>query len=131
MLQRNIPPFFQLMVAEKSGMIRIYDLTRRQAILSLESLQMPLMSADWCLQNTFRVGAVAANDWLIWEMPQSRLVLLSYTYIQPHYVESSILKCRLYIYIIYLMAFLAISLHASLQLQSLFFLLNVLKGPQL
>ncbi|CAJ0939898.1 unnamed protein product [Ranitomeya imitator] len=60
-----------LMVAEKTGIIRIYDLSRHQAILSLESLQTPLMSADWCLQNTFRVGAVAANDWIFWEMPHS------------------------------------------------------------
>ncbi|XP_069620371.1 nucleoporin Nup37 [Ranitomeya imitator] len=62
---------YKLMVAEKTGIIRIYDLSRHQAILSLESLQTPLMSADWCLQNTFRVGAVAANDWIFWEMPHS------------------------------------------------------------
>ncbi|KAG9490538.1 hypothetical protein GDO78_006070 [Eleutherodactylus coqui] len=62
---------YKLLVAEKTGMIRIYDLIKHQAILSLESLQMPLMSADWCLHNTFRVGAVAANDWVIWEMPRS------------------------------------------------------------
>ncbi|XP_073507621.1 nucleoporin Nup37 [Phyllobates terribilis] len=62
---------YKLMVAEKTGIIRIYDLSRHQAILSLESLQMPLMSADWCLQNTFRVGAVAENDWIFWEMPHS------------------------------------------------------------
>ncbi|XP_073476420.1 nucleoporin Nup37 isoform X2 [Aquarana catesbeiana] len=61
----------QLMVAEKTGTIRFYDLTTHQAILSLESMQVPLMSADWCLKNTFRVGAVAGNDWVIWEMPRS------------------------------------------------------------
>ncbi|PIO40790.1 hypothetical protein AB205_0040690 [Aquarana catesbeiana] len=64
------------MVAEKTGTIRFYDLTTHQAILSLESMQVPLMSADWCLKNTFRVGAVAGNDWVIWEMPRSRLVLI-------------------------------------------------------
>lgn len=58
----------QLMVAEKNGTIRFYDLTTQQAILSLESGQMPLMSADWCLKNTFRIGAVAGNDWLIWDI---------------------------------------------------------------
>ncbi|XP_073476419.1 nucleoporin Nup37 isoform X1 [Aquarana catesbeiana] len=62
---------FKLMVAEKTGTIRFYDLTTHQAILSLESMQVPLMSADWCLKNTFRVGAVAGNDWVIWEMPRS------------------------------------------------------------
>ncbi|XP_059582426.1 nucleoporin Nup37 isoform X1 [Alligator mississippiensis] len=65
---------FKLMVAEKNGTIRFYDLTTQQAILSLESGQMPLMSADWCLKNTFRIGAVAGNDWLIWDIryPQDK-----------------------------------------------------------
>ncbi|XP_075456741.1 nucleoporin Nup37 isoform X1 [Ascaphus truei] len=62
---------FKLMVAEKTGTIRFYDLTTHQAILSLDSVQVPLMSADWCLRNTSRVGAVAGNDWLIWEMTRS------------------------------------------------------------
>lgn len=63
------------MVAEKNGTIRFYDLLAQQAILSLESEQMPLMSAHWCLKNTFRVGAVAGNDWLIWDITRSRYFL--------------------------------------------------------
>ncbi|XP_008586998.1 PREDICTED: nucleoporin Nup37, partial [Galeopterus variegatus] len=62
---------FKLMVAEKNGTIRFYDLLAQQAILSLESEQMPLMSAHWCLKNTFKVGAVAGNDWLIWDITRS------------------------------------------------------------
>nr|KAF6453311.1 nucleoporin 37 [Molossus molossus] len=42
-----------------------------KAILSLESEQMPLMSAHWCFKNTFKVGAVAGNDWLIWDITRS------------------------------------------------------------
>uniref|UniRef100_A0A8C5PZC8 Nucleoporin Nup37 n=1 Tax=Leptobrachium leishanense TaxID=445787 RepID=A0A8C5PZC8_9ANUR len=61
----------KLMVAEKKGAIRFYDLMTQQAVLSLESTQSPLMSADWSLKNTLRVGAVAGNDWIIWEMPHS------------------------------------------------------------
>ncbi|XP_038612800.1 nucleoporin Nup37 isoform X2 [Tachyglossus aculeatus] len=53
---------FKLMVAEKNGIIRFYDLITQQAILSLDCEQMPLMSAHWCLKNTFKVGAVAGND---------------------------------------------------------------------
>ncbi|EPQ16722.1 Nucleoporin Nup37 [Myotis brandtii] len=63
---------FKLMVAEKNGTIRFYDLMSQQAILSLESEQIPLMSAHWCLKNTFKVGAVAGNDWLIWDITRSR-----------------------------------------------------------
>lgn len=60
------------MVAEKKGTIRFYDLLTQQAILSLDCGQSPLMSADWCLTNTIKVGAVAGNDWLIWDITRSR-----------------------------------------------------------
>lgn len=62
---------FKLMVAEKNGTIRFYDLVTHQAILSLTTGQTPLMSAHWCLKNTFKVGAVAGNDWLIWDISRS------------------------------------------------------------
>lgn len=62
---------FKLMVAEKKGTIRFYDLVAQHAILSLDSGQVPLMSADWCLTNTVKVGAVAGNDWVIWDITRS------------------------------------------------------------
>nr|XP_028601881.1 nucleoporin Nup37 [Podarcis muralis] len=62
---------FKLMVAEKNGTIRFYDLVTHQAILSLTTDQTPLMSANWCLKNTFKVGAVAGNDWFIWDITRS------------------------------------------------------------
>lgn len=68
------------MVAEKNGTIRFYDLITQQAILSLECEQTPLMSADWCLKNTLKIGAVAGNDWLIWDITCSR-----YFYVQDMY----------------------------------------------
>ena len=71
------------MVAEKNGTIRFYDLLAQQAILSLESEQMPLMSAHWCLKNTFKVGAVAGNDWLIWDITRSRYCLSIFIYYLP------------------------------------------------
>lgn len=64
--------FYQLMVAEKNGTIRFYDLITQQAILSLECEQTPLMSADWCLKNPLKIGAVAGSDWLIWDITRSR-----------------------------------------------------------
>uniref|UniRef100_A0AAQ4PXS7 Nucleoporin Nup37 n=1 Tax=Gasterosteus aculeatus aculeatus TaxID=481459 RepID=A0AAQ4PXS7_GASAC len=62
---------FKLMVAEKKGTIRFYDLLTQQAILSLDCGQSPLLSADWCLTNTIKVGAAAGNDWLIWDITRS------------------------------------------------------------
>ncbi|XP_031687510.1 nucleoporin Nup37 isoform X2 [Oncorhynchus kisutch] len=62
---------FKLMVAEKKGTIRFYDLVTQQAILSLDCGQSPLMSADWCLSNTIKVGAVTGSDWVIWDITRS------------------------------------------------------------
>ncbi|KAJ8392348.1 hypothetical protein AAFF_G00077120 [Aldrovandia affinis] len=62
---------FKLMVAEKSGVVRFYNLITQQALLSLDSGQSPLMSADWCLANTIKVGAVTGNDWVIWDITRS------------------------------------------------------------
>ncbi|MGH0117207.1 UNVERIFIED_CONTAM: hypothetical protein FKN15_046128 [Acipenser sinensis] len=62
---------FKLMVAEKNGMVRFYDLITQQAILSLDCGLTPLMSADWCFANTIKVGAVAGNDWVIWDITRS------------------------------------------------------------
>ncbi|XP_028672346.1 LOW QUALITY PROTEIN: nucleoporin Nup37 [Erpetoichthys calabaricus] len=62
---------FKLMVAEKNGLVRFYDLLTQQAILSLDCGQTPLMSADWCFGNTIKVGAVAGNDWVIWDITRS------------------------------------------------------------
>lgn len=60
------------MVAEKKGSIRFYDLLAQRAILSLDCAQSPLMSADWCLGNALKAGAVAGSDWLLWDISRSR-----------------------------------------------------------
>lgn len=94
---------FQLMVAEKSGTIRFYDLITHQAILSLECEQTPLMSADWCLKNTLRIGAVAGCDWLIWDISHSRYVLCvgEYLLLKQHmkscgYFANIAFNCSMY-----------------------------------
>ncbi|XP_042324685.1 nucleoporin Nup37 isoform X2 [Sceloporus undulatus] len=61
----------KVMVAEKNGTIRFYDRVTHQAVLSLTTDQTPLMSASWCLKNTFKVGAVAGSDWFIWDITRS------------------------------------------------------------
>uniref|UniRef100_A0A3P9HGS1 Nucleoporin Nup37 n=1 Tax=Oryzias latipes TaxID=8090 RepID=A0A3P9HGS1_ORYLA len=60
---------FKLMVAEKKGTVRFYDLATHQAILSLDC--GPIASADWCFSNPIKVGAVSGNDWLIWDITRS------------------------------------------------------------
>ena len=63
------------MVAQKNGLVRFYDLVSQQPIMSLSTEQLPLISADWCSTNDLKVGAVARDDWLIWDMSKSRCVV--------------------------------------------------------
>lgn len=97
------------MVAEKNGTIRFYDLITQQAILSLECEQTPLMSADWCLKNTLKIGAVAGSDWLIWDITRSRYLYtwdgLLYSILKQYmkrcgYFANTALKATMY-YITY------------------------------
>ena len=66
------------MVAEKSGLVRFYDLLSQQPIMSLSTGQVPLMSADWCKKNALKVGAVARDNWLIWDASKSRYMSLEW-----------------------------------------------------
>ncbi|XP_028305804.1 nucleoporin Nup37 isoform X2 [Gouania willdenowi] len=60
---------FKLMVAEKKGTIRFYNLVTQEAMLSLDC--GTLSFADWCFPNPIKVGAVSGNDWLIWDVTRS------------------------------------------------------------
>jgi nuclear pore complex protein Nup37 len=64
------------MVAEKNGIVRFYDLVSQQPIMSLSVGRVPLIDADWCATDPLKVGAVALDDWYIWDMSKSRLVFL-------------------------------------------------------
>lgn len=77
-LQFIVHHFQQLMVAEKNGIIRFYDLVSQQPIMSLSAGKVPLISADWCKTNALKVGAVASDDWLIWDMSKSRYATLKF-----------------------------------------------------
>ncbi|XP_063074152.1 nucleoporin Nup37 isoform X1 [Engraulis encrasicolus] len=61
----------KLMVAEKRGTVRFYDLLSQQALLSLDCGHSPLMSADWSLANSIKVGAVVGTEWHIWDVTRS------------------------------------------------------------
>lgn len=58
----------KLMVAEKRGTIRFYDLLNQQPIMSLDAGHVTLMSADWCQRDPTRVGAIANGKWMVWDI---------------------------------------------------------------
>ena len=59
------------MVAEKTGIIRFYDIITCQPIMSLDCGHAPLTSADWCRTDPLTVGAVAGSDWFMWDVTRS------------------------------------------------------------
>lgn len=62
----------QLLVAEKRGRIRLYDLSTEVPIQSLDAPFPPLLSADWSPTNPLAVGGVCMGDWCIWDLSKSR-----------------------------------------------------------
>lgn len=52
----------KLLVAEKRGIIHLYNVVARQIILSIETTKAPLMSADWCMRNRSAIVAIAAGE---------------------------------------------------------------------
>lgn len=62
---------YKVMVAEKKGIIRFYNVRSQQAILSVETNKYPLMSADWSLNNRLFVTALAAGDIVTWDLRRS------------------------------------------------------------
>lgn len=65
----------KLMVAEKRGLIRMYSVYSRQAVMSLDCMHRPLLSADWSLGNSVQVACVAGSDWFIFDTSRSSRAL--------------------------------------------------------
>ncbi|XP_033113860.1 nucleoporin Nup37-like [Anneissia japonica] len=61
----------KLMVAEKGGTIRFYDMRLEEPIMTLDAGPGMLLSANWCWDDTACVGAVVNGDWMIWDTSNS------------------------------------------------------------
>nr|XP_033335091.1 nucleoporin Nup37 [Megalopta genalis]XP_033335092.1 nucleoporin Nup37 [Megalopta genalis]XP_033335093.1 nucleoporin Nup37 [Megalopta genalis]XP_033335094.1 nucleoporin Nup37 [Megalopta genalis] len=57
----------KLLVGEKNGLIHMYDIQSRQAIMSLDADIVPLMSIDWG-SNPFEIAGIAAGKLLLWDI---------------------------------------------------------------
>lgn len=58
----------KLLVAEKRGIIHIYNVESRQITLSVETNKAPLMSADWHPRNPFLVAALAVGEIITFDL---------------------------------------------------------------
>jgi len=61
----------KLLVAEKNGLIRMYNVRSHQAIMSLDSGVVPLTAADWG-PNPLKVASIAAGELLLWDVSRPR-----------------------------------------------------------
>ncbi|KAJ6648733.1 Nucleoporin Nup37 [Pseudolycoriella hygida] len=61
----------KIMVAEKKGMIHMYNVASQQVVLTVEATKSPLMSADWSLNNRLHVSALVAGEIIFWDLRYS------------------------------------------------------------
>lgn len=59
---------YKVMVAEKKGVIHLYNVRSQQAIMSVESPKFPLMSADWAMNNRLFIIALAGGNIVTWDL---------------------------------------------------------------
>ncbi|KAK7598173.1 hypothetical protein V9T40_006408 [Parthenolecanium corni] len=61
----------KILVAEKKGIIRLYNVEQEQPVLSLESDVFPLNNVDWSPSNHCKVASVARGYLLVWDTSKS------------------------------------------------------------
>lgn len=61
----------KLLVAEKNGLIRMYNVRSQQAIMSLDCGTVPLTATDWG-PNPLKVASIAAGELLLWDVSRPR-----------------------------------------------------------
>ncbi|ETN67750.1 nucleoporin Nup37 [Anopheles darlingi] len=60
-----------LLIAEKSGVIHLYKVHLKTAMLSVESDTNPLSYVDWSLQNSAYITAMARGNIFVWDLKNS------------------------------------------------------------
>lgn len=60
----------KILVAEKKGIIRLYNIRSQQSVMSVECPKMPLTSADWSLINCHVITALSAGEIYSWDLLQ-------------------------------------------------------------
>ncbi|XP_044594563.1 nucleoporin Nup37 isoform X1 [Cotesia glomerata] len=68
----------KLLVAEKNGLIRLYNVRSQKAIMSMDASVVPLMSADWSL-NPLKVACVSAGELVVWDVSRPSRPVISRT----------------------------------------------------
>ena len=63
----------KILIAQKSGLISLFNSSNYAPIMSLDCCSSPLMSADWCLSNSLFLAAAVASDIVYFDMSRPSL----------------------------------------------------------
>lgn len=58
----------KILVAEKKGLVHLYNVRTQQTILTIESPKSTLMSADWSISKDSIVSAIASGEIYTWNL---------------------------------------------------------------
>jgi len=64
----------KVMIAEKNGVIHLYNIASCKPILSLHCGAEPLMTADWSLSNSLLIAAAVRSDLILFDMSKMAVV---------------------------------------------------------
>lgn len=71
----------KLLIAEKIGVIRFYNVSKQKPILSLD-YGKPLASAHWAPFDSQLIASLQMGELLLWDMTHSRYVIYTYFSLQ-------------------------------------------------
>ena len=63
----------KLLVAQKSGLISLFNSSNYSPILTLDCCSSPLLGADWCLSNSSLVAAAVFSDIVYFDLSKPSL----------------------------------------------------------
>lgn len=76
----------KLMVAEKSGILHLFNIVSYHPILSLDCGAGPLLSADWSLYNSLLIATSIRSDVMIWDI--SKMAPITKKYLRQDNIKS-------------------------------------------
>lgn len=76
----------KLMVAEKNGILHMFNIVSYHPILSLDCGTGPLLSADWSLYNSLLIATSIRSDVIIWDL--SKMAPIAKKYLRQDNIKS-------------------------------------------
>lgn len=62
----------KVLVAEKRGVVHVFNVLSQQTVVSVETPRAPLRCADWSSQNRWQIVALAGGDVIVWNIQRRK-----------------------------------------------------------